>query len=127
MNGKRILSIAGMTLMLAAGNAVAEDDDGLLSDVTMRLMDLQDKAPDAVINPIKLPGSVEDDSEAVAASADGLETANTARDRRVAGLETALDSVHDAQEAASEAAENSARDDAIPDDLPVPEVPGGRP
>jgi len=80
MNGKQILSVVGMTLMLAAGNAVA-DEDGALDDVT-------------------------------------------ARERRVEGLQTALDSIADAQDAASEAAENSGRADDILEDVPAPVDPG---
>lgn len=124
MNGKQILSVVGMALILAAGNAVAQDD-GALDDVTMRLMELRDEAPDAVIKTIALPANVDVDSEAVAASESGLNTANTARERRVAGLQMALDSIADAQNAANEAAENSSRaDDNIPDNAQVPGDPG---
>jgi len=121
MNGKQILSVVGMTLMLAAGNAVA-DEDGALDDVTMRLMDLQADAPDAVIKTIALPADA--DPKAVEESETGLTTANTARERRVEGLQTALDSIADAQDAASEAAENSGRADDILEDVPAPVDPG---
>jgi len=119
MNGKQILSVVGMTLMLAAGNAVA-DEDGALDDVTIRLMELRDEAPDAVTKNIELPADADVDSEAVP----GLDTANTARERRADGLQTALDSIADAQYAASEAAENSGRADDILEDVPAPVDPG---
>ena len=88
-------------------------------------MDLQDEAPDAVTRTIVLPAEVDVDPDAVHESTTGLDIANTARERRVAGLDMALSSIADAQDAANAAAEAASRGDTfIPDNAPVPEDPG---
>jgi len=130
MNRKHIFSITGLALMLAAGNALAQDDDGDL-DGTIRLMGhAEAELPDAVTKEITLPGDAEEDSDAVYASADGLTTANEARWSREEGLtiaDEASEAAADFAEAAQDARENRSRTDDFTPDMPpdVPTPPGG--
>ncbi|HZW60572.1 MAG TPA: hypothetical protein VFE85_09765, partial [Woeseiaceae bacterium] len=74
------LTIAACALLLVAGAASAQEDEGDL-DGTIHLMgDADATLPDAVTREITLPASVDIDAKAAAASAEGLATANEARD-----------------------------------------------
>jgi len=125
MNTGNVIKIAGWTLILAAGNALAQD-----LDQTIRIIDQpQANMPATVTDPIVLPADVNEDSEAVEAIA----TANTARLRRVEGLEIAAEAIETAAEFADAAQDNaesfSRTDEFVPDVPEVPVVPdptGGR-
>ena len=137
MNGKSIFAIAGLAFMFAAGNALAQEDDG--TDATMSLMDqLDDKLPDAVINDIALPehlmsGDPENPTTAETNSAKGIETANASRDKRLEGLgiaDAASQHGFDMREAAQENRENMGRSEENrpdPPDVPEPPTPPGPP
>lgn len=122
MNTKNGLAVAGLAIILAAGSALADENDEL--DGTIRLMGVAEAdLPGAVTEDIMLP---------VSAADDGIDTANAARMRRENGLDIAASASADARdnaaamaEAAQENAENRSRaDDNNPPDLP-PGPPGG--
>ncbi|MEX0707244.1 MAG: hypothetical protein WD078_04725 [Woeseia sp.] len=135
MNSKYFISVAGLALVLAAGNVLAQDDDDL--DGTMRPIGQADaELPAAVTEDITLPDAVGEDSEAVAASADGLATANEARTLRKEGglaiadeasggaAADARDRATDLAEAARDNADNRSRaDDFRPETPDVPDRP----
>ncbi len=129
MHIENVIKIAGWTLILAAGNALAQD-----LDQTIRIIDQpQANMPAAVTDPIVLPADVNVDPEAVEASADGLATANAARPGRKEGLEIAAEASETAAEFADAAQDNaesySRTDEFVPEVPEVPAVPdptGGR-
>jgi len=129
MNIRNTMAVAAYTLILAAGNSLAQD-----LDQTIRIIDQpQAEMPAAVLEPIVLPNSAAEDSEAVEASAEGLRTANAARLRRAEGMRAAdegREAAADYADAAQDAAESFSRTDEFVPDVPeVPEVPdptGGR-
>jgi hypothetical protein len=127
---KQLLLVTAFALALAGTSALADDgdaDDGL--DVTITLMPEDADLPDAVTAAIELPQDEEGpipNEEGVEHSADGLETANLAReDGRAFGEATAA--------SADENRENLGRgslpdlEDLVPDNVPetpdLPEIP----
>lgn len=126
MHIRNTMSVAAYTLILAASNALAQ---GL--DQTIRIIDQpQAVIPAAVLEPIVLPNSVTEDSEAVMASAEGLGTANAARLRRAEGIraaDEAREATADYADGAQDAAESISRTDEFVPDVPeVPDPTGGR-
>lgn len=129
MNTGNAISIAGWTLILVAGNALAQD-----LDQTIRIIEQpQAELPAAVMGPISLPSGVVDDTGAIEASTKGLGTTKAARMRReerTQAADDALDAAADYADAAQDAAESFSRtDDFVPDVPDPPEVPdptGGR-
>ncbi len=129
MHIENVIKIAGLTLILAAGNALAQELDQTISLANHPLADL----PAAVTDAIVLPTNVNEDSEAVDASADGLATANAARLRREEGLKIAAEASETAAEfadAAQDNAESYSRTDEFVPEVPeapaVPDPTGGR-
>jgi hypothetical protein len=126
MNGIKSWTVPLLALLLAAGTAYADEE------ATMTVMP-QAELPDAVTDAIELPDEASE--EGVASSAEGLATANEARQRRLEGLETAQAARERGAEFGAEHAENArdARenfgrgiaDGNRPADLPhtVPELP----
>lgn len=127
MHIRNTMSVAAYTLILAASNALAQD-----LDQTIRIIDQpQAVIPAAVLEPIVLPDSVAEDSDAVmAASAEGLGTANAARLRRAEGIreaDEAREATADYADGAQDAAESISRTDEFVPDVPeVPDPTGGR-
>ena len=127
MNTKKVCVVAGLAMILVAGSALAAEDEEF--EGTIRLMGAAEaELPGAVTKEIKLPDGVSED-ESTHPSAYGMETANTARERREAGLTIADGASADARENAADMAE-TAQENAeslrgIPDDLPIPPLPGG--
>lgn len=146
MNITRKATVTGLAILFSAGAVFAQDDEGDLEG-TIRLMGAAEaELPDAVTKEIALPDNIAEDSEAVEASAEGLATANEARQNRETGLsiadqargnaaaDDARDNAADMAESARENAENRSRADEfrpetpdVPDrpDLPTPPT-GGR-
>lgn len=136
MNRKHGFAVAGIiALTFFAGTAPAQDDEGDLEG-TIRLMgQAEAELPEAVTKEIALPEHITVDHEAVEASADGLATANEARQRRETGLgvadeareNAAADARENAADMAEEARENaenrSRADEFRPDPPDVPDRP----
>ncbi len=129
MNTGNAMNIAGWALILVAGNTLAQD-----LDQTIRIIEQpQAEMPAVVTDPIVLPEDVGDDVEAIESSAEGIATANAARQRREERTQIAdeaRESAADYADTAQDAAESFSRtDDFLPDVPEVPEVPdptGGR-
>lgn len=135
MKGTKRSIVAGMALALSSSWALAQDgEDGEDGDLDMTIAVMPEGAdlPDVVTGEITLP--MDDDGNYIPAeqgvenSADGLSTANAAReDGRAFGAAAAA-----AAEANREDLGRGSRPnlgDLIPDQVPdqVPDVPGGAP
>lgn len=137
------LSVTGLALLFTAGAVFAQEDEGDLEG-TIRLMgEAEAELPDAVTREIALPDNIDVDAAAVDASADGLATANEARQNRGQGLSVAdearenaaadaRENATDMAEEARENAENRSRADEfrpetpdVPDRPDVPTPPTG--
>jgi hypothetical protein len=108
--------------LAAAQETEADVEAGGDLDVTMTLLPEGATQPDPVTRTIALPDEAAE-TEAAESSAEGLATANEARQRREAGLETAAEARERGQELGAEMAEQMR---ARPDDLPErPSQPAG--
>jgi len=149
MNTRLITVLLALAFAGFAGVAGAQEDDDEL-EATIRLMGPDEaERPAAVTREIVLPPSVSEDSAAVEAAAQGLETANEARsqggddvgqdiaDEARSGNPgaEARENAADLAEAARENAENRSRgrdsrpdppDPPGPPELPEPPNPGGQ-
>ena len=136
MKAAKFLGALSLAFLLSAGLADAQgtdEDPGDEGELTITLIpDPEADLPEAVTKTIELPEFASDEGRTN--SADGLEIANEARNRRQAGLDTAADARErgaefgaDMAEAAQENRENAGRGSA-PDrpDLPdLPDLPDG--
>jgi len=137
------LTVTGLVLLFTAGAVFAQEDEGDLEG-TIRLMDeAEAELPEAVTREIVLPDNIDVDAAAVEASAQGLATANEARQNRGEGLSIAdearenaaadaRENAADMAEEARENAENRSRADEfrpetpdVPDRPDVPTPPTG--
>lgn len=137
------LSVTGLALLFTAGAVFAQEDEGDLEG-TIRLMgEAEAELPEAVTREIALPDTIDVDAAAVEASAEGLATANEARQNREQGLSVAdearenaaadaRENAADMAEEARENAENRSRADEfrpetpdVPDRPDVPTPPTG--
>ncbi len=137
------LSVTGLALLFTAGAVFAQEDEGDLEG-TIRLMgEAEAELPEAVTREIALPDIIDVDAAAVEASAEGLATANEARQNRGQELSVAdearenaaadaRENAADMAEEARENAENRSRADEfrpetpdVPDRPDVPTPPTG--
>ncbi|MEX2496231.1 MAG: hypothetical protein WD448_09095 [Woeseia sp.] len=135
MERTHMFVLTGLMSMFVFGDVLAQEEEGDLEG-TIRLMGhAEAELPDAVTKEITLPVHVVEDREAVDASAEGLATANEARQRRETGLgiaaeareNAAADARENAADMAEEARENaenrSRADEFRPETPEVPERP----
>ena len=125
---KQLLLITGLAAALAAGPVLAQDDVDEGLDLTITLMPEGAELPEVVTALIELPkdenGEYIPSAEGVANSADGLDTANRAREDGRAFGEAAAAAAQDNRE---DAGRGSMPDlgDLLPDHVPeIPELPG---
>ena len=108
MKFRQTITLFGVAVVLFSSPAWTQEsgNDETIS-ATIRLMsNAEAELPDAVTKKIKLPESLTDDSEAVANSTRGLETANQNRLDGNDGLERAEEAQHHGAEMAESAQEN---------------------
>jgi hypothetical protein len=125
MNISKSLTVTIAAAALGSGVAVAQDD----SDVTITLLPQDAELPDAVTALIELPkdadGNYIPSEEGVTHSADGLATANDARENgREFGQETAEQAQQNREDFVHGTPDLSELlPDQVPDDVPVPDLP----
>lgn len=130
--------IGAVTILLSFASAWAQESEEE-AEATIRLMGAAEaELPGAVTKQISLPGSMTEDTAAVANatavenSAQGMATANENRLRREEGLTTADEARAQGAEMADEAMENRGnrgRSEDLPErpDTPQPPTPPGPP
>lgn len=137
---RKYLLIGTATMLLSFGSAWAQDSDTEEeAEATIRLMGAAEaELPDAVTKEISLPGSMTEDSTAVANatavenSEKGIATANENRLRREEGLTRADQARAQGAEMADDAMDNRearGRSEDLPErpDTPQPPTPPGPP
>lgn len=104
MNTQSIIYPFVIAAFTAYGGVAAAQDNGDDLDVTMDLIE-EDEAPDSAMEPIELPGTASE--QGVESSADGLATANEARER---GREFGQDTAEEARQRGEDAREEASDD-----------------
>lgn len=125
---RKIVWIGSVSLLLGFSSALAQDEGtDEEAETTIRLMGAAEaELPNAVTDPIALPGSVPVDAAAVEHAQTGINTANENRARRDAGLTKADEARDNGAEMADEALE-SQENRGRSDDLPTPDNVPDRP